>query len=66
MNHRGELLVDANGQQLKAGATVVDDMFGKGLVLALDACGVAGTGTHGSETGADTLWPHSRGKDGAY
>ena len=32
MNHRGELLVDANGQQLKAGATVVDDMFGEGIV----------------------------------
>ena len=32
MNHRGELLVDANRQQLKAGATVVDDMFGEGIV----------------------------------
>ena len=32
MNHCGELLLDANGQQLKAGETVVDDMFGEGIV----------------------------------
>ena len=32
VNHRGEPLQDANGKPLKAGATIVDDMFGDGIV----------------------------------
>ena len=32
VNQRGEPLQDANGKQLKAGTTIVDDMFGDGIV----------------------------------
>lgn len=32
LNQRGEPLQDANGKQLKAGATIVDDLFGDGIV----------------------------------
>ena len=31
LNHRGEPVLDANGEQIKAGATVVDVMFGEGV-----------------------------------
>ena len=30
-NHRGEPLTDAEGQVIKVGSIVVDDMFGEGI-----------------------------------
>ena len=30
-NHRGQPLVDADGQEIKAGSIVVDAMFGQGI-----------------------------------
>ena len=32
-NHRGQPLVDADGQEIKAGSIVVDAMFGQGIAL---------------------------------
>ena len=30
-NHRGDIITDAKGQQIKVGTTVTDDMFGDGI-----------------------------------